>query len=264
MIWGRIATADGRILAGEIRESTLIPHPSVGRAPLPVPPEPMAGATLLAPTVPGKFIGLWNNYQASAEKNGWARPEHPLYFLKPGSSVVGQGAQVSVPRQAGRVIFEGELGVVIGQTCRNASPEAAEAAIFGYTCINDLTSLDVLNADPAFAQWTRAKGFDGFGVIGPVVATQVNWRDLTIRTLVNGRERQSYPASDMIFSPAQVVSHLSHDMTLEPGDVIALGTSLGVRPVKPGDVVAVSIDGIGSVEITLVAPPQAEGADIGS
>jgi 2-keto-4-pentenoate hydratase/2-oxohepta-3-ene-1,7-dioic acid hydratase in catechol pathway len=149
------------------------------------------------------------------------------------------------------VIFEGELGVVIGTPCRNASLAEAEAAIFGYTCINDLTSLDILNADPAFAQWSRAKGFDGFGVIGPSIATGLDWRDLTIRTLVNGRERQSYPASDMIFSPAEIVQHLSQDMTLMPGDVIAVGTSLGVRPVKAGDVVAVEIDGIGSAEVTL-------------
>ena len=130
----------------------------------------------------------------------------------------------------------------------------AEAAIFGYTCINDLTSLDILNAVPAFPQWTRAKGFDGFGVVGPVIVSGLNWRDLVIRTLVNGRERQSYPAADMIFSPAQVIQKLSQDMTLNAGDVIALGTSLGVRPVKPGDVVAVVIDGIGSVEVTLTAP----------
>jgi 2-keto-4-pentenoate hydratase/2-oxohepta-3-ene-1,7-dioic acid hydratase in catechol pathway len=149
------------------------------------------------------------------------------------------------------VIFEGELGIVIGTPCRNASAAEAEAAIYGYTCINDLTSLDILNADPTFPQWSRAKGFDGFGVIGPRIVAGLDWRDLTIRTLVNGRERQCYPASDMIFSPAEIVHHLSQDMTLMPGDVIAVGTSLGVRPVKAGDVVAVEINGIGTAEVTL-------------
>ena len=104
------------------------------------------------PCQPGKFIGLWNNYRAAAEKNGHAIPAAPLWFLKPDSSVVGHGATVTLPPHAGRVIYEGELGVVIGTPCRNASLAEAEAAIFGYTCINDLTSLDILNADPSFPQ----------------------------------------------------------------------------------------------------------------
>lgn len=246
MIWGRIKTADGTILSGEIREAQLF---SQGADPV-----PLADAQMLAPVTPGKFVGLWNNYHAAAQKNGWDSPDHPLFFLKPTTSVTGPGAQVEIPDVAGRVIFEGELGVVLGAPCRNVSLAEAEAAIFGYTCINDLTSLDILNAVPAFPQWTRAKGFDGFGVVGPVIVSGLNWRDLVIRTLVNGRERQSYPAADMIFSPAQVIQKLSQDMSLNAGDVIALGTSLGVRPVKPGDVVAIVIDGIGSVEVTLTAP----------
>ena len=255
MIWGRIATADGRILCGEIRNGMLTPRQGLGGPPTGAAPEPMQGARLLVPSLPGKFIGLWNNYRASAERNGWVAPDHPLWFLKPATSVVGQGAQVTIPAAAGRVIFEGELGLVIGRTCRNEGPETAETAIFGHTCINDLTSLDVLNAVPAFPQWARAKGFDGFGVIGPVIATGLDWRRLTIRTLVNGRERQAYPAADMIYSPAEIVSRLSFDMTLQAGDVIAVGTSLGVRPVKPGDVVTVSIEGIGAVEVTLMDTP---------
>ena len=156
-----------------------------------------------------------------------------------------------LPPSAGRVVFEGELGIVIGSPCKAASVEEAEAAILGYTCVNDLTSLDILNADPAFPQWTRAKGFDGFGVIGPVIATGLDWRQLTVRTLVNGRERQSYPAADMILSPPEIVRLLSQDMRLMPGDVIAVGTSIGARPVKGGDVVSVSIDGIGAVTVTM-------------
>ena len=120
-------------------------------------PVPMEGASLLAPCAPGKFVGLWNNYHAAAARNGWAIPTHPLYFLKPASSVTGDGAAVILPRSAGRVVFEGELGIVIGARCQDASAAEAEAAILGYTCINDLTSLDILNADPAFPQWTRAK-----------------------------------------------------------------------------------------------------------
>ncbi|MGO4914772.1 fumarylacetoacetate hydrolase family protein [Pseudogemmobacter sp. W21_MBD1_M6] len=254
MIWGRIKTAKGDILSGEIRDGFI----RVGGALGDVAPDavaiPLEGATWLAPCAPGKFIGLWNNYHAAAEKNGHTIPDHPLWFLKPLSSVSGHGADVVLPTAAGRVIFEGELGIVIGQRCHMASEDEAGAAIFGYTCINDLTSLDVLNANPAFAQWARAKGFDGFGVIGPVIATGLDWRVLSIRTLVNGRERQAYPASDMIFSPAEIVRRLSFDMTLEPGDVIAVGTSLGVRPVKAGDQISVLIEGIGAVDVTLSGP----------
>ena len=153
-------------------------------------------------------------------------------------------------------MFEGELGIVIGKTCKDISLEDAEEAIFGYTCINDFTSLNILTADPSFPQWTRAKSFDGFGVVGPVIETEVDWRELTIKVLVDGRERQSYPAADMILPPAQIVSALSQDMTLNPGDVIACGTSIGARPVKPGMVVDVVIDGIGTVGVTMVASPD--------
>lgn len=251
MAWGRVQTADGRILSGLVTETTVQPMAEFAGSTPAGPAESLTGTRLLPPCQPGKFIGLWNNYRAAAEKNGHAIPAAPLWFLKPDSSVVGHGATVTLPPHAGRVIYEGELGVVIGTPCRNATLAEAEAAIFGYTCINDLTSLDILNADPSFPQWSRSKGLDGFGVIGPTIATGLDWRDLTIRTLVNGRERQSYPAADMIFSPAEIVHHLSQDMTLMPGDVIAVGTSLGARPVKAGDVVAVVIDGIGSVEVTM-------------
>jgi 2-keto-4-pentenoate hydratase/2-oxohepta-3-ene-1,7-dioic acid hydratase in catechol pathway len=212
--------------------------------------------TLLPPVVPGKFIGLWNNFHAAAAKNGWEIPSHPLYFFKADSSLVGPGAAVEIPEAAGRVVFEGELGIVIGQTCKAVTPEAAEAAILGYTCVNDITSLDVLNADPAFPQWTRAKSFDGFGVVGPVIETGLDWRGLVIKTLVNGRERQSYEASDMILPPAEIVSRLSQDMTLNPGDLIACGTSLGARPIKAGQEVEVVIEGIGGVSVTMTAPGE--------
>lgn len=251
MAWARIRTADEETVTGIIQGDMLLPRASLGSTIPAGAPIPLKDAALLAPCTPSKFIGLWNNYHASAERNGWAIPTHPLFFLKPASSIVGEGAEVVLPPSAGRVVFEGELGIVIGSPCKAASVEEAEAAILGYTCVNDLTSLDILNADPAFPQWTRAKGFDGFGVIGPVIATGLDWRQLTVRTLVNGRERQSYPAADMILSPPEIVRLLSQDMRLMPGDVIAVGTSIGARPVKGGDVVSVSIDGIGAVTVTM-------------
>jgi 2-keto-4-pentenoate hydratase/2-oxohepta-3-ene-1,7-dioic acid hydratase in catechol pathway len=201
--------------------------------------------------VPGKFIGLWNNFKAAAERNGLDTPAHPLYFLKPASSLAGPGATVSLPADIGRVLFEGELGIVIGKTCNTVSESEAADAIFGYTCINDITALDILTEDPSFPQWTRAKGYDGFGVIGPVIKTDVNWEELTVKVMVGTRERQSYPANDMIMPPAQIVSKLSQDMTLSPGDVIACGTSLGARPIKAGQEVTVVIDGIGNLPVTI-------------
>jgi 2-keto-4-pentenoate hydratase/2-oxohepta-3-ene-1,7-dioic acid hydratase in catechol pathway len=201
-------------------------------------------------------MGLWNNFKAAAEKGGMEHPEHPLYFFKADTSLSGPGAEVVLPAAAGRVVFEGELGIVIGKTCKNVTLEAAKDAIFGFTCINDFTSLDVLNADPSFPQWTRAKSFDGFEVVGPLIETDINWSALTIKVFVNDRERQSYPASDMILPPEKIVSCLSQDMTLNPGDLIACGTSIGARPVKPGMVVEVVIEGIGTVGVTMAGSPQ--------
>jgi 2-keto-4-pentenoate hydratase/2-oxohepta-3-ene-1,7-dioic acid hydratase in catechol pathway len=145
------------------------------------------------------------------------------------------------------VLYEGELGIVIGRRCANIGEAEAATHIFGYTCINDVTAIDILHADPAFAQWTRAKGFDGFGVIGPVIATGLDPAGLRIRTLLDGRERQNYAVSDMFFEPYRLVSLISQDMTLNPGDIIACGTSVGALPMKPGSQVEVVIDGIGTL-----------------
>jgi len=200
------------------------------------------------PCRPGKFIALWNNYHAQAAKQNLAIPAEPLYFIKTPNSYCAHEQTVPKPiGYDGRVVYEGELGIVIGKRCKNATESEAGQAIFGYTCINDITALDLIAKDASFAQWTRAKCFDGFGVIGPVIATGLDWKSLTVRTLLNGRERQNYPCSDMIFSPERIVSAISQDMTLEPGDVIACGTSLGVLPMKPGAVVEVLVEGIGTL-----------------
>jgi 2-keto-4-pentenoate hydratase/2-oxohepta-3-ene-1,7-dioic acid hydratase in catechol pathway len=251
MKWARGATQNGSTITGFIVDDTFHPRDGLGSETSAGAPMPLSEITLLPPVVPGKFIGLWNNFKAAAEKGGFEHPTHPLWFLKADTSLSGPGAEVAIPPSAGRVIFEGELGIVIGKTCRNATPEEAEDAILGYTCVNDITSLDVLNAEPAFPQWTRAKSFDGFGVVGPVIETDLDWQSLVVRTLVDGRERQSYETADMILPPAEIVSRLSQDMTLNPGDLIACGTSLGARPIKPGMTVEVVIDGIGGLSVTM-------------
>lgn len=256
MKWARGITSGGSEVTGVVADGMLHPRASLGSDSVTGDAIRLGDLTLMAPVVPGKFIGLWNNFRAAAEKGGMEHPEHPLYFFKADTSLSGPGAEVVLPTAAGRVVFEGELGIVIGKTCANVTPDTAKDAIFGYTCINDFTSLDVLNADPSFPQWTRAKSFDGFGVVGPVIETDVDWSALTIKVLVNERERQSYPASDMILSPEKIVSCLSQDMTLNPGDIIACGTSIGPRPVKPGMVVEVVIEGIGELGVTMTAAPD--------
>lgn len=212
---------------------------------------PVSSVRILLPCQPAKFIGLWNNYHAQAIKQGLSIPAEPLYFLKAASSYCAHDQPFSAPpHYDGRVVYEGELGLVIGKRCKNASVDESADAIFGVTCVNDVTALDLLTRDASFAQWTRAKSFDTFGIFGPVIATGLDLQQLVVRTLVNGRERQNYPCSDMIFSPAQIVSSLSKEMTLMPGDVIACGTSVGVLPIKPGTLVEISIDGIGVLRNT--------------
>jgi 2-keto-4-pentenoate hydratase/2-oxohepta-3-ene-1,7-dioic acid hydratase in catechol pathway len=250
MHWGRVEY-QGRTLAGHVDGEMLAVHTGdmfAGTVPSGE-TVPVAEARWLAPCVPGKIVALWNNFHAAATKNGWAVPAEPLYFLKSTGALNAHLAPVRKPAgYDGRVVYEGELGIVIGRTCRNVAEADAAAHIFGYTCINDVTALDLLTADPSFPQWTRAKGFDGFAPVGPVVATGIDPAGLVVRTLVNGRERQNYPVADMIFPPARLVSRISRDLTLEPGDVIACGTSLGVLPMRPGTTVEVAIDGIGTLK----------------
>ncbi len=212
---------------------------------------PVEGLHWLTPCQPGKIIGLWNNFRAAAAKNQWAEPAEPLYFLKASSSALAHGQAIPVPTAYdGRVAYEGELALVVGRRARNVPVAHAPAHILGYTCANDVTAMELIARDPTFAQWARAKSMDGFGVFGPVIETDFNPATATLRTLVGGRERQNFPLADMFFSPAELVSRLSADMTLEPGDVILCGTSLGVLPMKPGTLVEVAIEGIGTLANT--------------
>jgi len=208
----------------------------------------LAAVKVLTPTQPSKMVALWNNFHALAAKLGNPEPPEPLYFLKGNNSFLAHRETIRVPASySGKVVYEGELGVVIGKRCTAVSAADAPAYVFGYTCINDVTAAEILNKDASFAQWSRAKSFDTFGVFGPVIATGLDPSALVVRTILNGQERQNYPVADMIFSPLQLVSLISQDMTLEPGDVIACGTSLGVGSMKPGSSVSVVIDGIGTL-----------------
>ncbi len=209
---------------------------------------PMAGLVWLTPCVPGQIIGLWNNFRAAAAKHGWADPAEPLYFLKsPGSAAAHEQTIPAVAPEVGRVLYEGELAVVIGRAAHRVAVDQAAACIFGYTAANDVTAIELLHRDASFAQWARAKSFPGFGAFGPWIDTDFDPRAASLRTLVGGRERQHYAFADMYFSPPELVSRLSHDMRLAPGDVILCGTSVGAMPMKPGTVVEVVIDGLGTL-----------------
>jgi 2-keto-4-pentenoate hydratase/2-oxohepta-3-ene-1,7-dioic acid hydratase in catechol pathway len=205
----------------------------------------LADVRLLTPVQPTKVIALWNNFKALGEKLNLAVPAEPLYLVKTPNSYLAPGGTIRHPGGGAKVVFEGELGIVIGKTCKQVSERDAMAHVFGFTCANDVTVADILNRDASFAQWVRAKGFDTFCPFGPAVATGLDPTRLSVRTILNGDVRQDYPISDMRFSVAQLVSLISQDMSLLPGDIILCGTSVGVGSMKPGSTVEVEIAGIG-------------------
>jgi len=209
----------------------------------------LGSVKLLTPCEPRQMVALWNNFHAMAAKTNQAIPEEPLYLLKSPSSFLGTGETIHRPQgYDGPVVYEGELGIVIGKPCLRVSESDITDYIFGYTCINDVTAFGLLNKDPSFAQWTRCKSFDGFGLFGPAIATGLDPMTLSVRTVLNDDERQNYPVSDMIFPPHRLVSMISHNMTLTPGDVIACGTSIGAGSMKqPENTVEVSIEGVGTL-----------------
>jgi 2-keto-4-pentenoate hydratase/2-oxohepta-3-ene-1,7-dioic acid hydratase in catechol pathway len=261
--WMRFMSSDGGVVFGRVEGGYLHEYEGLEH---PVP----TGAVLstralmpLAPCAPGKVVALWNNFHALAAKLDKPVPAHPLFLLKPAGSVIGSGEPIRRPLSyAGKIAYEGELGIVIGRRCRDASVEEAAEAIFGYTLVNDVTAADLLNENPHFPQWCRAKGFDTFCCIGPAIVSGFDWQQAHLVTMLDGVERQNYPLADMVFSPAEQVSLISQDLALEPGDVIACGTSVGVGSIKDGATVSISVDGIGTLSNTLGAARAvaAEGA----
>jgi 2-dehydropantoate 2-reductase len=209
----------------------------------------LADVKVLTPCTPSKMICLWNNFHQLAAKNNFLVPEEPLYFLKAPNAYHPHGAPIERPKTySGRIIYEGELGVVIGRKCFNITEAEAKDYIFGYTCVNDVTAVDLLKKNPTFDQWVRAKSFDTFGVFGPTIATGVDPMQLKIRTVLNGKEVQNYPVSDMFFPPYKLVAAISRDMTLMPGDIIACGTSLGAGVMsEANNTIDIVIDGVGTL-----------------
>jgi 2-keto-4-pentenoate hydratase/2-oxohepta-3-ene-1,7-dioic acid hydratase in catechol pathway len=196
----------------------------------------------MMPLRPGKIIGIGRNYLEHARELGNEMPAVPIIFFKPTTALIGPGDTILLPDVSQRVEFEAEIGVVIGKRIRNVDPNAAERAIGGFTCVNDVTCRDLQKVD---GQWGRAKGFDTFCPVGPRVVSGLDWRGLELLCRVNGAERQRAKASDMHFSIPELVSFVSGIMTLEPGDLIATGTPAGTAPLHHGDVVEVEIIGVG-------------------
>lgn len=202
---------------------------------------------LLMPTEPTKIIAMWNNFHALAKKLNLADPAEPLYLIKSPNSYLNPGETIEKPPTDEKIVFEGELGIVIGKTAKRVSEADALDYVFGYTAANDVTVADILNRDASFAQWVRAKGLDTFCPFGPTIATDLDPTTLVVKTVLNGDVRQDYPISDMRFSVQQLVSMISADMTLNPGDIILCGTSVGVGSMKPNSVIEIEIAGIGKL-----------------
>jgi 2-keto-4-pentenoate hydratase/2-oxohepta-3-ene-1,7-dioic acid hydratase in catechol pathway len=202
----------------------------------------LADIELLAPVEPSKIVCVGRNYRAHAKELGNEVPAEPLLFLKPPSSVVGPQGAIRCPEQSREVHHEAELGVVMARPLARASATEARVAVFGYTCLNDVTARDIQRAEK---QFTRAKGFDTFCPIGPVVETGVDPLDLSVVCRVNGEERQRGTTRDMVFDPFALLAFISSVMTLLPGDVIATGTPEGVGAIRRGDWVEVEVGGVG-------------------
>jgi 2-keto-4-pentenoate hydratase/2-oxohepta-3-ene-1,7-dioic acid hydratase in catechol pathway len=216
----------------------------------------LKGAQLLAPCQPSKVIGVGQNYRAHAAEMGKPIPSEPVLFMKPPTAIIGTGQAIEWPSGYERIDYEGELAVVIGRRCRHVPAARALEVVLGYAVMNDVSVRDLQKKD---GQFTRAKGFDTFAPFGPWIETaaagELNPLDAAIETRLNGEVRQQSSTSDMIFSVPVLIEVITRVMTLLPGDVITTGTPSGVGPIKPGDRVAITIDGIGTLENPVVLEP---------
>lgn len=204
---------------------------------------------LLAPCQPSKIVAVGLNYRRHAEEFKSAVPSTPLIFLKPSTALIGPGEPIVYPRGATRVDFEGELGVVIGKEAKDVPRASAREYVLGYTCVNDVTEREMQGRD---GQWTRAKGFDTFAPVGPWIETEISPDDLEVETRLNGEVRQCGRTSDLVFGVDELIEFISGIMTLLPGDVISTGTPHGIGPMKVGDVVEITIEGIGTLSNPVV------------
>jgi 2-keto-4-pentenoate hydratase/2-oxohepta-3-ene-1,7-dioic acid hydratase in catechol pathway len=199
---------------------------------------------------PSKIVGIGQNYRAHAAEMGKGLPAEPLMFLKPPSALISDGDEIRRPGGYQRVDYEGELGVVIGRRASRVPKDKALEVVMGFVCVNDVTVRELQQKD---GQWASAKGFDTFCPVGPRIVGGLDPSDLRIRTTVNGQVRQDSSTSDLIFDVPTLIAFVSEYFTLEPGDIISTGTPAGVGNLNPGDVVAVEIQGVGTLTNRVVA-----------
>lgn len=205
---------------------------------------------LLAPVVPSKIVAVGLNYKDHAAEMNKPLPDEPLIFLKPSTAVIGPGDQIVLPAAAGRVDYEAEVAVVIGQVARHVPAARAHEYVLGLTCLNDVTDRDLQKRD---VQYTRAKGFDTFAPMGPCIAALDLDQPLGVRSTVNGESRQDSTTSELIFPIRQLVEFVTAVMTLLPGDIISTGTPPGVGPLAAGDRVTIAVEGVGELVNEVVA-----------
>lgn len=213
---------------------------------------PFERARLLAPVIPTKVVGVGKNYADHAAEMDTPVPDQPLIFLKPPTSVIGPMQPIRLPPDSHEVHHEAELAVVIGTVTRKVAPEDVGAHLLGYTAANDVTARDL---QPMGGPWARAKGYDTFCPLGPAIDTELDpLEGLAVTCRVNGELRQEGSTADLVFGVAELVSFISHVMTLLPGDVILTGTPAGVGPILPGDRVEVEVEGLGVLVSPVVGP----------
>jgi 2-keto-4-pentenoate hydratase/2-oxohepta-3-ene-1,7-dioic acid hydratase in catechol pathway len=196
----------------------------------------------MIPVSPSKIICVGRNYVAHARELGNEVPAEPMIFLKPPSALLEPEGEIVLPPQSQQVEFEGEIGVVLLERLRDASPEQAARTRLGFTCVNDVTARDLQKTD---GQWGRAKGFDTFCPVGPAVVEGLDWRTLSVTTRLNGEVKQQGSTSEMAYSIPVILAFISSVMTLEPGDLVATGTPAGVGRLTAGDLVEVEVSGVG-------------------
>jgi len=204
----------------------------------------LSEVNLLSPCTPTKIVALGLNYHNHAKELNMPLPDFPLIFIKPSTAVIGTEASIIYPSASNRVDYEAELAVVIKKPVWRVSIKGALDYVLGYTCFNDVTARDIQNRD---VQWTRAKSFDTFAAVGPCIETELDPRNVVLKTYLNGKLKQQGSTTDLIFPIPELINFISHVMSLLPGDIIATGTPSGIGPMYPGDKVEIKIGGIGTL-----------------
>ncbi|PTD93734.1 2-hydroxyhepta-2,4-diene-1,7-dioate isomerase [archaeon SCG-AAA382B04] len=199
---------------------------------------------ILPPAVPSKVICVGLNYEDHADELNQELPESPVFFYKPPSSIIGHNDKILLPRDAGRIDYEAELAIVIGERCRNLDKSEVKKKIWGYTCLNDVTARDIQDKE---RQWVISKGFDSFCPIGPVISKSIP-KEAEIKSIKNGEVKQKSDLKNLIFDEKELISRLSQTMTLKKGDIVSTGTPKGVGKLEHGDSIEVKVEGVGTLK----------------